>query len=68
MEKLKPCPFCGGKATVMSWEFTDEMGYNVVCNSNEKCPYFPMFDPPDYPMFDTKKDAIKAWNTRHGGE
>ena len=54
-EKLKPCPFCGGKATqrdnsLAGWMvFCDTAGCRVV---TETAP------------FDTRDQAIEAWNNR----
>ncbi|MCH5205682.1 MAG: Lar family restriction alleviation protein [Oscillospiraceae bacterium] len=48
--KLKPCPFCGGRAEL------DEIGliYRVICmrclSKSSSCGY--------------RRDAIDAWNTR----
>ena len=47
-EKLKPCPFCGGKAI-----FEENTGtFFIHC---ESCCAFT-------PDFNTKEQAIKAWN------
>lgn len=57
MEKLKPCPFCGGKA-----KYIYQMPYNAVqCT---KCKVFEktIFD--RYEQQDGKEAAIKAWNRR----
>lgn len=61
MKRLKPCPFCGGKAKVQEYKFprltTEDMTiYYVYCTSKD-CKT--LMSP-----FDTKDDAIKAWNTR----
>ena len=49
-EKLKPCPFCGGEAMIIS-----EINYHHVrC---VKC--FTITD-----WYKTKEEAIEAWNTR----
>ena len=49
--KLKPCPFCGGKAILAEINGTDD--YYVVC---EVCC--------TYTDFYRKEKAIKAWNSR----
>lgn len=49
-EKLKPCPFCGGKAVV----HTLGTGYIVECL---KCDVTTAYE-------DTKAEAIAAWNRR----
>jgi len=59
--KLKPCPFCGGEATLK--DFTgDEYcpGYAVQCNNGDtrNCGIC------GTPIYAEKEQAIKAWNTR----
>ncbi len=52
--KLKPCPFCGGKA-----KLTDSKNdAYVTCNN---CKVMTNY-------YKTGKQAIKAWNTRHEPE
>lgn len=51
MEKLKPCPFCGGEAKIMKmgyphWVYCCECGAKVHGRTNDE------------------KDNIKAWNRR----
>lgn len=59
MEKLKPCPFCGGKAKVRSVNiFRAEI--EVMC---EKCRNRTLtYKGVDY--YDTEYLAIQAWNRR----
>lgn len=51
-ERLKPCPFCGGEATIHKSKF----GYGVMCKTPFCCNLTSTHD--------TKKEAIKTWNTR----
>ncbi len=52
-ERLKPCPLCGSKAELKKWE-----GWFVSCTNTIPCGCLAQHD------FDTKAEAIKAWNTR----
>lgn len=51
--KLKPCPFCGGKAKIFATP--DDFGYGVECEND--CIFF-------FGQFDTRERAIEAWNRR----
>lgn len=58
---LKPCPFCGGKATVLinickEINFT---GYRVFHNGFN-CPMGNL----ETPLKDTEIEAVKSWNNR----
>lgn len=57
MEELKPCPFCGTIPKVI--EDISFHDYFVSCY-NKKCPLDAVYTD-DYK---SKKQAIKAWNTR----
>lgn len=50
-KELKPCPFCGGEAELYYY-FGSVWVHCMGCDKNFK-------------IFDTAKDAIKAWNTRN---
>ena len=50
--ELKPCPFCGGSASI----FEDDVG----CFNGE-CPVEP------HAWAETKDEAIAAWNDRYSG-
>ena len=56
MDKLKPCPFCGGKDTGTLTTSYDGYWYAVFCENcmaqTRKCRQ--------------EKDAIEAWNRRTG--
>jgi hypothetical protein len=54
MEALKPCPFCGGAATLSDGESGD---FNVCCHSRD------CFGP-HTALYYLRSDAIAAWNTR----
>ena len=60
MAGLKPCPFCGGRASVK--KFVSKNGafeiYNVYC-MNEDC----RVEPITHDYFH-KEEAIEAWNRR----
>jgi Lar family restriction alleviation protein len=53
MEELKKCPFCGGEAKIVGYSL-----FWIVC---KEC-----FAETD--AFDTKIEAIKAWNRRVNDE
>lgn len=54
MDKLKPCPFCGGKAKVQRYPHN----YSVYCT---KCGARTILFKP------TEKEAFEAWNRRTEG-
>lgn len=54
---LKPCPFCGGKATLCKPYITMTPVYWVKCEACE-C---------ESSTFKTKEEAEKAWNRRKDG-
>ena len=55
MEELKPCPFCGGEATIK--EINDR--FYTVCNCECEMYMYKTYTGPS-----AKKALIKAWNTR----
>jgi len=58
--KLKPCPFCGEKPTMIdNVHFDDNWGIECL---NEDCPVNCTTFSPE------KVLAIKAWNTRKGAD
>lgn len=56
--KLKPCPFCGGKSRVRK---VGKGEYTVVSKHTDEC-CFEFLAWEFY--FDTKANAIEAWNRR----
>ena len=58
---LKPCPFCGGKATLIEGYWSSGSWYwpDVVCN-DRKCGASKQAVDHDF----CKKEAIASWNTR----
>lgn len=56
-KELKPCPFCGGDASLIVKEFfgfPEEDVYTVACNDcNSRSCYS-----------DDRKETVKVWNTR----
>ena len=57
MAELKPCPFCGGKAT-----YVYHMPYNAV--ACKKCKATTRVFTDYYEQQDGKAEAIEAWNRR----
>ena len=51
MTELRKCPFCGGEADTYPYDFS---GWYIGC-SECSC---------DLGVFDTKEEAIEAWNKR----
>ena len=60
MEKLKPCPICGGAATLKRIPYGDF--FWVTCN-NENC-----YAEVSTRIMVTEKEAIEIWNNRPGEE
>ena len=60
MEELKVCPFCGKKSQIYTYRIYDhKIKYAVRCNT-QNCnghPWEPVW-------FDSKEEAVKAWNRR----
>ena len=67
MEKLKPCPFCGGEAEIAENETRDII---VICKS-QKGDYCNAQTRPFPFVWNSKKSiprAINAWNRRAGND
>lgn len=58
MEELKPCPFCGGKASVID-HHNDDGSVSVGC-ADDTCLGFSGLGW----LYKTEAEAIAAWNTR----
>ena len=58
MDKLKPCPFCGGEAVLRHESFCGYDSQLVECTNRKKC------GAKVEPVTDVPEVAIKAWNTR----
>lgn len=61
--KLLPCPFCGCKAKIkydrVQWSMGGPMRYWVACEARRcKINPYALYD------FETKEEAIEAWNKR----
>lgn len=60
MEKLKPCPFCGGEARIITHRFYELSNtYGVTC---KKCGSETM------QFYCAEEDAVNAWNRREKDE
>lgn len=59
MVELKPCPFCGAKASICeTWRYYK---FKIVAKHNPIC----VFDNLQWVIFyETEEDAINAWNRR----
>ena len=53
-KKLKPCPFCGGKAEILTTDSYSGFDYCVMCISCIG----------NVDWCNTKEEAIEAWNRR----
>ena len=66
MDKLKPCPFCGGEAVLIEDKDTQGTLYQIRCN-NPDC-WIGAYTS----FYSDKSTTITAWNTRtpkeRGGE
>lgn len=57
MTNLKPCPFCGGKASLV---YLEPVSW-VVC---QKCGAVSAMARDSYEVGDSKEKAAEAWNRR----
>ena len=60
-ETLKPCPFCGGEAKLLTLTDGEVKVYGIFCMSNlagiSQQEHF-------MDLYDDKQEAIAAWNRR----
>jgi len=63
MDNLKPCPFCGGEALFNELSNEFESVFKIACMGaiNSDCAGLGLDS-----YKDSRKDSIKAWNTRAG--
>lgn len=59
MEKLKPCPFCGGEARIEPYG----TGYVPVCDHRDTC-VIANYESPCDDWYISEGFAAQAWNTR----
>jgi len=61
MDKLRPCPFCGGEAIEATLSNACDTAYGVSCwgEFNSDCIGLSI-----NAWYEDREDAIKAWNTR----
>jgi Lar family restriction alleviation protein len=63
MDKLKPCPFCGGEDIAVRTKFIQEKGdFAETIEAYCGCKSCGMGA-----IEENEEDAIEAWNTRKGG-
>lgn len=62
-EKLKPCPFCGGKAEIRTMIYAGNALYYVRC-PRINC-FIHCFTKKKY---ETEAEAVEAWNRRVNDE
>ena len=60
-EELKPCPFCGGKAKLMTMEYDGQKCYGVFCIADlaQRYQHSHCID-----NYGSKETAIEVWNRR----
>jgi len=58
MPDLKPCPFCGGEATIEPWHSPTKDSFMVSCTNDPPCNVLPRT------VGQTWEQAVEHWNTR----
>lgn len=65
IEELKPCPFCGNKNLIIQKDYSTKK-QNVVAIHCKPCGAIKAkFEKGITVRFNTKKEAIEAWNKRY---
>lgn len=67
MYKLKPCPFCGGKAAVMRGQCEGETTVAVVCQTCRTGIFRAKSVIWEGWKYKNEADAVEAWNRRAEG-
>ena len=62
-DSLKPCPFCGSKAELLTMSYSGGKVYGVFCISDLEAEYQHGHFIDNYR---TQEEAIDAWNRRRG--
>ena len=60
-EELKPCPFCGGEAKLLTMTYRGGQVYGVFCTSDLNAEYQHGHFIDNYGL---KEEAITSWNRR----
>lgn len=60
MEKLKKCPFCGGKGHIIVMDYKEKNDRKLHYSFQPICTNCTL----SLGIFGTKQEAIEAWNTR----
>ena len=63
-DKLKPCPFCGGKAEITQIPMAQFDAFTPHCKNRKCVAFYIGYD--DEGIYDTISSAIEAWNRRAG--
>ena len=61
-DKLKLCPFCGGKAMYFYRESKDSHGWSYEVDHGVSCNSIDCYA--NMGTYETKEEAISAWNRR----
>ena len=65
--KLKPCPFCGGKAeSIVARVDESTKTYSVICTQCYTGIFRPRMKGMEWCAYRTENEAIASWNNRVG--